>query len=487
MRLSGIVEDTRIKILQAIKTRFGVVAAIPRSFAGIPILNNLNSWFFAYMPQRKPDDIERLWEIFVEALKPDPLKSPTFATAFDKALEVRNTNINLTIGLFWIRPRIFLNLDGTMRGYKKIKLPSVGISAKSYIPILEGVKAEHPDFAILSHEAYLAPKKPPVPPSSGAAPLPPTTIPKDIDYWMVGAYWEGEQPSDQTSRFLAEGIWENGYDNKFIDEVKAMKVGDKIAIKATTTQKLDLPFKNAGRTASVMMIKAIGTIVKNRADGKTIEVEWDQSLTEPKNWYFYTGWWTVWHLKKEDKYAQRLIQFVFYGVPQEYDLFIEELYGKSPQGAKVAGGIGGDARPYAVADLIDEGVFLTEEDIYLALRRLKAKKNLILQGAPGVGKTFVAKRLAYALMESADDTRVKVVQFHPSYSYEDFIRGYRPTDEAGKFELMDGSFWLRDTAQSGLEYRHHVHPLGTRVCVPGSGNRLVLAEGSGLEIVEHTR
>jgi 5-methylcytosine-specific restriction protein B len=63
-----------------------------------------------------------------------------------------------------------------------------------------------------------------------------------------------------------------------------------------------------------------------------------------------------------------------------------------------------------------------------------------LRGAPGVGKTFVARKLAYVLIGAKDDDRIETVQFHPSYSYEDFIRGYRPTDVAGQFELRDGPF-----------------------------------------------
>lgn len=70
---------------------------------------------------------------------------------------------------------------------------------------------------------------------------------------------------------------------------------------------------------------------------------------------------------------------------------------------------------------------------------LRHKKNLILQGAPGVGKTFAARRLAYAMMGCRDNTRIESVQFHQNYSYEDFIMGYKPAD--GGFELQTGIFY----------------------------------------------
>ena len=77
------------------------------------------------------------------------------------------------------------------------------------------------------------------------------------------------------------------------------------------------------------------------------------------------------------------------------------------------------------------------------LSRVQAKKNLVLQGPPGTGKTWLAKRLAYALIGSKDPKvardRLRIVQFHPSLSYEDFVRGWRPS-AAGKLELVDGIF-----------------------------------------------
>ena len=93
---------------------------------------------------------------------------------------------------------------------------------------------------------------------------------------------------------------------------------------------------------------------------------------------------------------------------------------------------------YTKNDFLEE-VYVSKEDYKTLVKLLKNKKNLILQGAPGVGKTFMAKRLAYSIMGIKNVDRVMMVQFHQNYSYEDFVEGYRPSEE--HFELRKGSFY----------------------------------------------
>lgn len=94
--------------------------------------------------------------------------------------------------------------------------------------------------------------------------------------------------------------------------------------------------------------------------------------------------------------------------------------------------------PYTLAEAASD-VFLDLSNLERLLTQLKRKKSLVLQGPPGTGKTFIAQRLAWALAEERSMERIEAVQFHQSYGYEDFVRGYRPTEDGG-FVLRDGPF-----------------------------------------------
>ena len=111
---------------------------------------------------------------------------------------------------------------------------------------------------------------------------------------------------------------------------------------------------------------------------------------------------------------------------------------------------------YTVQKIVDEGCFIPRDELDTMLERLREKKNLILQGPPGTGKTWLAKRLAYALTRKRDDSRIRAVQFHPSLSYEDFVRGWRPAGN-GQLTLTDGPFMeMVESAHADPEHPHIV-------------------------------
>lgn len=132
---------------------------------------------------------------------------------------------------------------------------------------------------------------------------------------------------------------------------------------------------------------------------------------------------------------------------------------------------------YTSADFLDE-VFLRPEDVEQMLGLLRRKKNLILQGAPGTGKTFAAKRLAYALMGQTDDSRVEVVQFHQSTAYEDVVVGLRPTAEGG-FVAAEGvfaRFCRRAAADPGRDYVFIIDEINRANISKAFGELLMLIE-----------
>ena len=229
--------------------------------------------------------------------------------------------------------------------------------------------------------------------------------------------------------------------------MRTIEPGDRIAIKATFTRKNRdaLPFDNRGNSVSVMAIRAVGKVTENMGDGRNLRVDWER-VDPQREWYFYTYQGTVWRVNPDSWRADQLIKFTFDGEDQDIDTWRNLPYWRDRFGDILP-----PAEPYTIDSIIDDGCFLEKSSLELILTRLRSKQNLILQGPPGTGKTWLAKKLAHALIGYKDDSRVHRFQFHPNMSYEDFIRGYRPNQD-GRLELVDGPFiQICETARGDIE------------------------------------
>ena len=178
-------------------------------------------------------------------------------------------------------------------------------------------------------------------------------------------------------------------------------------------------------------------IIKNKlylTKGKTPERTISYNLTENFHSYYRSvggGKYVLTELGKE--YYNNLLENKF-----SLEQFIPKVEEKTPEIEVKQDPIVTKINQYTKDNFLND-VFIAEEQYDYLKFLLEKKKNIILQGAPGVGKTYCAKRLAYSMMDEKDNDRICVVQFHQSYSYEDFIEGYKPYENT--FRIRKGVFY----------------------------------------------
>lgn len=192
-------------------------------------------------------------------------------------------------------------------------------------------------------------------------------------------------------------------------------------------------------------VKKITTIAKvSRAnDGEKIWFQKTETLTDPVDFSVIKG---IPELQQMEFLVNPNGSF-FKLTEEEYNAIISIIRQNNDEEVESL-----DVPDYTRTDFLNE-VYMDEANYEELVELLKAKKNIILQGAPGVGKTFCAERLAYSIMGKKDARRIKTVQFHQSYSYEDFIMGYKPAGET--FKLRNGVFYnfcIEATNNPGQEY-----------------------------------
>lgn len=177
----------------------------------------------------------------------------------------------------------------------------------------------------------------------------------------------------------------------------------------------------------VKQIVAIGRVIAEQ-DGEKLFFEKVEGLTSPIDYATLKGCPEL----ERMEYFQNPQGSLFKLTRGEYDFILDMIREENP----VAQEASVDA--YTKSDFLDE-VYMTEKRYENLVAVLRNKKNIILQGAPGVGKTFAARRLAWSMMGEKDDSRIEFVQFHQNYSYEDFMMGYKPVEDG--FELKYGIFY----------------------------------------------
>ena len=141
----------------------------------------------------------------------------------------------------------------------------------------------------------------------------------------------------------------------------------------------------------------------------------------------------AWFKLKKKEYFSITQGSLFKLTKTEYEFIIDLIHRENPVPTAKK-----NKDEYSKEKFLDQ-VYMTEAKYDRLVAVLTRKKNIILQGAPGVGKTYAAKRLAYSIMGEKDDDRIEFVQFHQNYSYEDFMMGYKPVEDG--FELKYGIFY----------------------------------------------
>lgn len=466
---SSMREANRSKIITAVKKIFNVQTEVPTSFESIPVLNNQNATFYYFIDSRDDEDIDDLWGLFESALKyaasPTAENRVPLAKYFDRVINKKgNGNSKITMGLYWISPNSFLNLDSRNKWYiyesGKIPAAVVGdlpeiemkISADKYFAIVEKLRdylqsPESPlkDFKELSFEAWKystqineEQKRVQAQREQKGAGLADEDV-ETVHYWIYSPC-DGARKWDE---FYKRGVMGLGWHQIGDFNQYASKDEMKTAMK----EKIDpsRPYKNAAHAtwqfltemkpgdivfAKKGMHSLIGRgVVTSEYIYDTEDAEypnirkinWTHNEEKPHPGQAVTK--TLTDITAYTDYVAKL-NALYEGGADDDDVEPEEK--EFPE--------------YSVEKFLEE-VYMDGDSYDTLVELIRVKKNVILQGAPGVGKTFAAKRLAYSMMGEKDQERVMMVQFHQSYTYEDFIEGFRPSSTSNGFEIKKGSFY----------------------------------------------
>lgn len=455
----GLTDSNRIKITQSIKAEFSIDANTPQDFNGIPVVNNMAATFYYFQGERDEDDIDNLWRIFESAIRladeNDEENQQAFMTAYNIVRQQKGIRRKLTMGLYWIRPRAFISFDSRNRDFIKAhlkELPDELASlndntlpdAKTYLTMRDSLlvffakeDSAYKNFPEFSYSAWKETQNPSA--DNPAPSLGTSNAEEQIPhYWL---YAPGRN-ADKWDEFYQAGIMGLGWEE--VGDLSAFASKEEMADKMrevygdenryTNSAYATWQFSHEIRPGDIVFVKRgrLGDIlgrgiVKSSYEYDSARAEYNNII--PVEWT-HKGEWKV----EDEQFPMKTLTDItrYNEVVEKIRALFEEDDMEEDERPVVK------YPPYTAENFLQD-VYISRESYNSIKTQLMKKKNIILQGAPGVGKTFVAKRLAYSMMGIKDKERVMLVQFHQSYSYEDFIMGYRPTEKG--FQVKTGAFY----------------------------------------------
>jgi 5-methylcytosine-specific restriction protein B len=464
---SSMKPENRIMLISSFAKEFGIQSKVPTTFDSIPVLNNQNATFYYFLKEggRDADDIDQLWSLFESALEyaetPNATNRKVVSKYFDLVVNKKgNGNSKVTMGLYWIAPDVFLNLDSRNEWYiyesgripnnivKGLPAISKKVAASTYFELIETLKAylssghaKLANFIELSFEAWRyseevnEQKKIQSERETKGSALADDGV-EVVHYWI---YSPGDNASNWED-FYDAGIMSIGWDigdykkysskNEMKQKMKELYDASKSYMNAAHAT---WQFANEMKQGDIVFAKKGMHLLVGRG---VVTSDYLYEENQPDGFkhlrkvdWTHKGEWnhpgqavmkTLTDITQYTEYVEKLNALFEYEAEDDAEETVVEL------------------KPYTEDDFLMD-VYISDKDYQDLTSLIRKKKNVILQGAPGVGKTWAAKRLAYSMMGVKDPSRVMMIQFHQSYSYEDFIMGFRPSEKG--FQLKKGPFY----------------------------------------------